>query len=79
MSSNNESRLTSPISIDSQPTQSTEPTASQNISRQVNKYINSKYNRPEYKLSERIYIFKNNLFTREILPINYNKELEIFI
>src|SRR5216683_7319813 len=46
-----------------------------------NKYKDSKYNKSNYTLpvieAERIYIFKNKLFTRSLLPINYNKEREI--
>ena len=65
--SNDSPRSTSPISIDTQPT-ATE-----------NKYKDSKYNKSDYKLSKDIYIFENNLFTREILPIDYNKEREILV
>ena len=65
--SNDSPRSTSPISIDIQPT-ATE-----------NKYKDSKYNKSDYKLSKDIYIFENNLFTREILRIDYNKEREILV
>jgi hypothetical protein len=43
------------------------------------KYENSKYNKPDFQLSTRIYIFNNGLFTRELQPIDYNKERELFI
>ena len=65
---NDSSRSTSPIPVDTQ--------ASTTIQ---NQYKDSKYNKLTYQLSEGIYIFENNLFTREIQPIDYNKEREIFV
>lgn len=65
---NDSSRSTSPMPADTQTS-----TAIQN------QYKDSKYNKSTYKPSDGIYIFENNLFTRELQPIDYNKEREIFV
>lgn len=45
------------------------------------KFKNSKYNRTSFQFksneTEGVYIFKNELFTRTLLPIDYSKEREM--
>ncbi len=47
----------------------------------TNTFENSKYNKKDYQLesneNSKIYIFQNNLFIKELLLININKEQKV--
>ncbi|KAH8890734.1 hypothetical protein GQ53DRAFT_747412 [Thozetella sp. PMI_491] len=63
------------IQILDQTSQSTSQPTSQPTS-----YKDLKYNKTDFILIDKdIYIFKNGLFTRDLQPIDYNKEREVLI
>jgi hypothetical protein len=75
---------TQPISSSSDTDLSNESNSDQNNDlTQINQFKDSRYNQPTYQLpsdkDSLIYIFQNNLFTRSLLPIDYNTERKILI
>ena len=75
---------TQPISSSSDTDLSNESNSDQNDDlTQINQFKDSKYNQPTYQLpsdkDSLIYIFQNNLFTRSLLPIDYNTKRKILI